>query len=341
MSYNIIIGADIGPTKSNIDLFSQGKTEELIGKELKEILDDSSFTIMNLEVPLTDQRSEIVKCGPCLSAPTSTISGLKSINPYFFTLANNHILDQDTQGLLATMECLEKNEIAFAGAGENIVKAKKTFITRVGGLSIGIYCCAEHEFSIALENKPGANPYDPLYSFDDVKSLKENTDIVIVLFHGGKEHYRYPSPELRRIFRKFAEVGGDYIIAQHTHCVGCIERYRGSTLVYGQGNFLFDNSDSEFWKTSVLLEIEIDNGNHSMKTIPCCKKGNVVRLASSDEEITIMKALDKRSKEIAQLNFVEKKYQEYARDMRKEYYSRLMGKIGRLFIVRAINRITN
>ena len=38
MSYNIIIGADIGPTKSNIDLFSQGKTEELIGKELKEIL---------------------------------------------------------------------------------------------------------------------------------------------------------------------------------------------------------------------------------------------------------------------------------------------------------------
>lgn len=42
----------------------------------------------------------------------------------------------------------------------------------------------------------GANPFDVLESFDDVQALKEHCDYVIVLYHGGKEFYRYPSPHV-------------------------------------------------------------------------------------------------------------------------------------------------
>lgn len=87
--FKFIIGADLVPTDSNIDLFASADVETLIGNDIKKLLDSANFTIFNLEVPLTDKSTPIKKCGPNLIAPTKTIAGLKTINPHFFTLANN------------------------------------------------------------------------------------------------------------------------------------------------------------------------------------------------------------------------------------------------------------
>ena len=70
MSFKIIIGADLVPTASNYDMFKNGLLDELIGEQLKQILKNADFTIFNLEVPLTDCNSPILKCGPGLIAPT-------------------------------------------------------------------------------------------------------------------------------------------------------------------------------------------------------------------------------------------------------------------------------
>ena len=239
MTIKILIGADIVPTKANYDLFSTADLKTLLGEDLTELLYSADYTIFNLEVPLTDKLSPIAKNGPNLVAPTSTINGLKAINPHFFTLANNHILDQDIQGLNSTINLLKQAGIAYSGVGENIEQANKTYIASIKEIKLGIYCCAEREFSIATDTTPGANPYDPLISFDTVQELKQQCDFVIVLYHGGKEHYRYPSPQLQRVFHKFAACGADLVVAQHSHCIGCMEEYQKSTLVYGQGNFLF------------------------------------------------------------------------------------------------------
>lgn len=109
-------------------------------------------------MPLADKQCPITKCGPNLIAPTATIKGLKKINPHFFGLANNHILDQDVQGLASTIKVLDDAAIEYSGIGKNLDEACKPFIKEIGKYKIGIYCCAEHEFSIAKEDKPGANP---------------------------------------------------------------------------------------------------------------------------------------------------------------------------------------
>lgn len=143
-----------------------------------------------------------------------------------------------------------------------MAEARKPYIIELDGLKIGIYACAEHEFSIATENASGANPFDPLESLDHVQGLSDKCDYVIVLYHGGKEHYRYPSPYLQKACRKMAEKGADLVVCQHSHCIGCFEEYEKSTIIYGQGNFIFDHSESEFWQTSLLVKIVIDDGPH-------------------------------------------------------------------------------
>jgi len=321
---NMIIAGDLAPTQSNIDLFNKGDLAVLFGEELLSLWNATDIRILNLEVPLTDKENPIPKCGPNLLAPTSTIKGIKALNPLLISLANNHILDQGEQGLKSTKEILNKSEIPFVGIGENLSEASKPFVFQRVGSTIGIYACAEHEFTIATEDTPGANLFDPLESLDHIQSLKTKCDHLIVLYHGGKEHYRYPSPYLQKICRKMAQKGADLVICQHSHCIGCYEYYDGSTIIYGQGNFLFDHSESEFCMTSLLIKVTVNEGLH-VEYIPIVKAGNGVRQAEGLVAENILSTFHHRSSEILQNGFVKQQYLKFAKDNTQSYLRRFSG----------------
>lgn len=337
--FKCIIGADIVPTESNVNLFANADVETLIGNDIKNLLGSANFTIFNLEVPLTDKSTPIKKCGPNLIAPTRTIAGLKAVNPHFFTLANNHILDQGEQGLNSTMSLLNKYGIAYAGAGKDLGEAAKPYIIEQDGKKIGIYCCAEHEFTIATENTPGGNPFDPLNSLDHIMELKKQCDYVIVLYHGGKEYYRYPSPYLQKVCRKIVDKGADIVVCQHSHCIGCEEKWHEGTIVYGQGNFLFDDGDNEYWNTSLLIELEIDK-NIKVNYIPLCKDKNKVRLAEQEVKNRIIQDFDFRSAQIADIKLVEAKYKEFAEKMFTTYIGTFSGRISKNLLFRIANKLS-
>ena len=331
----MIIGADVVPTESNRALFESGDIISLVGEGLTELLHAADYRIFNLEVPLCDQEKPIIKLGPHLIAPTKTVEGYKKLGANLLTLANNHILDQGLYGLQSTIEALDNAGIAYVGVGMNSEEASKAYTFAFAGKKIGIYACAEHEFSIADETRAGANPFDPLESPDHVSQIKAACDYVIVLYHGGKEHYRYPSPKLQKVCRKLIQKGADLVICQHSHCIGCEEKYGNGTIVYGQGNFLFDASSSEFWQTSLLISI---NELFELEYIPIVRRENKVRLASENEANKIMCSLMERSAQIKQPGFVEQKYKEFAKSMLSVYLKALSGKESILF--RALNKIT-
>lgn len=319
---NILIGADLVPTKSNIKYFENENVEKLVDKNLLEKLKKADYKIFNLEVPLVDKETPINKCGPNLIASTKSGFGIKALGINFLTLANNHILDQGKNGLSSTLKVLKELNISFAGVGDTIEEAAKPFIFEIENKKIGIYCCTEHEFSIVSKNNAGANPFDVLESFDHIQNLKKQVDYVIVLYHGGKEHYRYSSPNLQKTCRKIIEKGGDLVICQHTHCIGCEEKWKYGTIIYGQGNFLFDDDESEFWKTSLLINIK---DNFEIEYIPILKDGFSVKLADEKSKNEILNEFYQRSEEIKQENFIDKKYEEFSKENINNYLYSLCG----------------
>lgn len=244
----ILIGADLVPTNSNIEFFESGDSKALLGEDLENILKNADYRIFNLEVPLTDREQPIPKCGPNLIAPTKCVAGYKAMHVDLLTLANNHILDQDQQGLVSTCSVLDEAGIAYTGVGQTPEEAAKPYIFECDGKRVGVYACAEHEFSIVTEHSAGANPIDLLESPDHVAALKEQCDYVIVLYHGGKEHYRYPSPNLQKVCRKLVEKGADLVVCQHSHCIGCEEKIPGGVQLY---------MDKE---TSCLMTVKVSSG---------------------------------------------------------------------------------
>lgn len=328
----ILIGADISVTKSNNSLFASGNVNELVGTELKSILDDADFRIFNLEGPITNSNSAISKCGPNLKMAPDIISGIKALNPSILTLANNHIMDYGKLGYEETISLLKENEIEYFGTGDSIYSIAKTHILEKDGIKIGIYSCAEHEFTIAKSNYPGANPYDPLETFDDICELKQECDYVVVLYHGGKEYYRYPSPDLQKRFRKMSDKGADLVIAQHTHCIGCKEDYNNSTLIYGQGNFIFDAVNDEYWNSGLLVELNLSKKQGTQEIeknisyIPYNKitEGRI-RLATESSKDTLLEGFFNRSEEIKTECVVSEKFQDFSKSLSLLYLNALHG----------------
>ena len=308
----LVICGDLVPTEKSSKLFEDANIDCLIDKNIQSFLHNSDFRFFNLETPLCDSKNPIPKSGPNLIAPTKTIKGIKALNPSLIGLANNHILDQDEYGFWQTIKTLEEFDINYTGGGKNQKEAAKPFIYEQNGIKIGIYCCAENEFTNATEETCGANPFDFLNSFDDVSELSKKVDHTIVIFHGGREYYRYPSPNLQKICRKFCDKGANVVICQHSHCIGCEENYNSSKIVYGQGNFHFDMQDREEWLTSLLIQLEISCDKIDVNYFPITKNGCKIEAANTEKEKEILENFYKRSKEILEANFVKDNYKKEA-----------------------------
>jgi poly-gamma-glutamate synthesis protein (capsule biosynthesis protein) len=321
----VIIAGDLVPTQSNMALFNNAEVETLLGEKLFALWNLADFRIFNLETPLADEKNPINKWGSNLIAPTSAFNGIKALKPSLITMANNHIFDQGVNGLESTEKLLDLHAIPYIGSGANLDQAQRPHIIKKEGLRIGIYACAEHEFSIADEKNPGANPFDPLESLDHIQQLKNECDCVLVLYHGGKEHYRYPSPGLQKVTRKMVDKGADLVICQHSHCIGCSETYHGATIIYGQGNFIFDDSDSEFWQTSLLVKAEMKE-TLRIEYLPVIKKGKVIQLAEGEQASKIMEGFSERSRQISDENFVKQEYQKLAEKYMVSYLTKLSGR---------------
>ena len=332
----ILIGADLVPAATNICLFQEAKLKELFGKELQTVIAEADYRIFNLEVPLSDTVHPIKKHGPNLIASPDCAKGLMAMGVDLLTIANNHIMDHGIQGFESTTETLSKAGISYIGGGNNLEEARKPFFFTVGETRYGVYACAEYEFSIAEEDKPGANPFDPLESLDHIEQIRKQCDYIIVLYHGGKEYYRYPSPYLQRVCRKLVEKGANLVICQHSHCIGCMEEYLQSIIVYGQGNFLFDGADNEYWNSSLLIEVNLDA---TISFIPIKKQGCGVRLAVDSEADEILNGFKSRSEEIKKTGVVEAYYNEFAQESISNYIWYFSGKKSN-YLFRILNRLS-
>lgn len=328
----IVIGADFIPTANNMRHFESGNADELFDDKLIEILQSADYRIFNLEGPLTKSETRIDKCGPAVFGSPESIELYFRLKVDLLTLANNHILDCGEEGLRDTLNLLDEKGIKHIGAGSNVEEAFAPSFFTFSNKTVGVYACAEHEFSIASEKNGGANPADYFVLFDHLEEIKNNCDFLIVLYHGGKEYYRYPSPFLQRLFHKMADSGADLVIAQHTHCIGCEEKYHGSTLVYGQGNFYFDSKDDVYWNSSLLINID---ENFIVNYFPIEKINHKEVLSDNSD---IIKQFYDRSREILDNTFVQTNYEKYAKKMLFTYYDRINKNESLLF--KAFNKLT-
>lgn len=255
-----MIAGDLIPSGKNISLYQNGEAEKLFDSKVVTLFQNADFSVVNLEGALTDASTKQCKIGPNIKAPTATIHGIKNLGVKAVALANNHITDYGSEGYVDTISTLERNGIDYFGAGLNRSDVSTHISIKLdGGKRVCLYNVSETFFNIPDDKTAGVNVYDEWSVTREIQKLKASHDYLIVIYHGGAENFRYPTPQTRMRFHRMAESGADLITAQHTHCIGCEEVYGKSYLLYGQGNFSFARMNKRMNREGIVLEIVFDD----------------------------------------------------------------------------------
>jgi len=235
----ITVAADICPIERNQVMFSEGNAEAVFNDLLPE-LESADLSIANLECPFIERPSPIMKSGPVFGVEANCVNAIRSAGFDVLGLANNHILDHGPAGVNYTHNICREAGISTVGAGASLDEAGEMLVKEVGGLRVGILAMAEHEYSVATPSGGGASPLDLCAFVRTVKSNRDRFDFLVVLFHGGHEHYALPSPRVRDTCRFMVETGANAVFVQHPHRLCGHEIYRGAPIVYGQGALILD-----------------------------------------------------------------------------------------------------
>lgn len=236
---------------------------------VREYLRSANLLLANLENPVLENAVHHPD-GPTFNGDLRLLPLLKKASVDGVTLANNHILDAGTRGLEETLRHLERAGIRHTGAGPNLKAARKPMLFDLSGIRVGVLSyqgVPYYEWAWASETTPGTAPLNEDVMGEDVRRLRLEVDVVVVMPHWGFEYTATPEPQQVRFARKAVESGADLIIGSHAHWPKGIEIYQGTPIFYGTGNFLFDQPWSEETSTGILAEF-ILYGNRIVQARP-------------------------------------------------------------------------
>ncbi len=173
------------------------------------------------------------------------------------SLANNHTLDFEEQGLLDTLRHLEAAGIRYAGAGRAREEAARpAFLTaRTDGTSrVALLAFTDNEPPFAAgPDRPGTN-YLPVSMEPQVLRRVEaaveqargaGADVVVFSNHWGPNMVERPNQLFRRFARAVIDRGADVYYGHSAHVFQGVEIYKGKLILYDAGDFIDDYAVGE------------------------------------------------------------------------------------------------
>lgn len=256
----IVIAGGVVPQNRVLHQIEKKAYDKVFG-QVKELLAKADYSIVNLECPLVTDRNvrPAFKSGPNLKCETpfmvdaSRWAGFNAV-----TLANNHFRDYGYEGVCTTLDTCKEHGLAVVGGGKNLEEASRDLYVTLKGEELAIINACEEEFSIATERFGGSNPLNPIRLFYDIREARQKADYCVVIVHGGVEMYQLPTPQMQQRYRFLVDAGANAVVNHHQHCFSGYERYNGSPIFYGLGNFCFDRpQSSSLWQHGYMVELEL------------------------------------------------------------------------------------
>jgi len=188
---------------------------------------------------------------------------LPILKNYFsaLSLANNHSGDFGPAAFAARLDLLDKSGIKYFGGGRNLQEAYAPIIFDVKGKRIALlaYNLFFPRSFEALEDRAGSAWGEDDYVREGIRRARHihKADIVITYPHWGWENERRASANQVALAHLMIDSGADAVIGGHPHVTQNIEIYKGKTIFYSLGNFVFDDFDTEENNTGWAVEMTI------------------------------------------------------------------------------------
>ncbi len=325
----LLISGDFCPIGRNDKLLKEEKYKELFNG-FENLSNTVDFSIVNLECPITSSTQKIIKTGPNIkSENTNAFKALKFAGFNLLCLANNHIQDYSQKGVMDTLAFAEEYGFNTVGAAKDRSTAAKPFIKEIRGIKLGIINIAENEFCAATKNSAGAYTFDFIENTQEIQKLRNKVDKIILIYHGGREHFQLPTPELRKRLRYFISLGVDAVVAHHTHCVSGYEYLNNGLIIYSLGNFIFDYKkkyQKGKWTKGMSVILSLKDGVFFPEFIPHYQgreEDPSLRILEGSEKLDFLREIEHFREIIEDDKVFEAAWEKYLKTQDRYYLSSL------------------
>ncbi|HEY3314710.1 MAG TPA: CapA family protein [Bacillota bacterium] len=230
-----------------------------------DLLRRADIAAANLEAALADTGRPLPNKQIWLRGRPSSVAALSGAGLDAVGLANNHILDYDSEALAQTIEVLMENGLVWFGAGRDLADARRPAFVEAGGVKVAFLAYNEFAplyFSLdyprsfeATDRQSGTAPLKPALIEADARAAKAESDAVVIYLHWGVEEADYPRLDQRAMAKGFIEAGADLVAGTHPHVLQGIEFHRDGLIAYSLGNYVYDQRKPRQVESLILTTV--------------------------------------------------------------------------------------
>jgi poly-gamma-glutamate capsule biosynthesis protein CapA/YwtB (metallophosphatase superfamily) len=289
------------------------RSEKLWGDTLS-VLEAADLRVINLECAITTHEnpwSRTPKTFHFRADPSRAVRVLRAARIDACSLANNHTLDFEEEGLLDTLEYLDGAGIRYAGAGRDLEEAARPAI--LGGPDpekVALLAFTDNEPAFAAGvGRPGTN-YLPTSLEPEVLDRVEaaiagareaGADTILFSNHWGPNMVERPRDIFRRFARSVVDRGADVYYGHSAHVFQGVEVYRGKPILYDTGDFIDDYAVDDRLRNdrSFVFLVSVEGGEfRRLKLFPVVLSFAQTRLATGGERQEILRRMERLSAEL-------------------------------------------
>jgi poly-gamma-glutamate capsule biosynthesis protein CapA/YwtB (metallophosphatase superfamily) len=278
------------------------------------VLDAADLRVINLECAITTHEnpwSRTPKTFHFRADPSRAVGVLRAARIDACSLANNHTLDFEEEGLLDTLEHLDGTGIHHAGAGHNLEEAARPAILDApNGEKVALLAFTDNEPTFAAGvDRPGTN-YLPTSLEPEVLDRVEaaiagareaGAGTILFSNHWGPNMVERPSDLFRRFARSVVDRGADVYYGHSAHVFQGVEVYRGKPILYDTGDFIDDYAVDERLRNdrSFVFLVSVEGGEfRRLELFPVVLSYARTGLAAGGESEEILRRMERLSAEM-------------------------------------------
>lgn len=210
------------------------------------LIRDADMAIINQETLICNDQYE-PSTYPRFNSPVALGDHMLEIGFDVFTIANNHTLDKNEDGLMACLDYWDSRENAIvAGAYRNAEDRADIRTGEFEGITFSFLSYTEYLNGLYLPEGSVmeiGDAFDVETMVKEITAAKEISDVCVVALHWGVENSDIISDYQRSTAKQLVDAGADIIIGNHPHVlrdIEEIEREDGTTALcaYSLGNFI-------------------------------------------------------------------------------------------------------
>jgi poly-gamma-glutamate synthesis protein (capsule biosynthesis protein) len=240
-----------------------GYPAEMVGPELSK----ADITHISNEIPFTeDCQVNASENNLTLCSKPEYMEALRAVGVDIVGLTGNHLNDFGEQASLWSMQFYRDQSLPTYGGGSNLEESLKPLLVEHNGNRLVFLGANQYgpEFAWAAADWPGSAPYD-LVSMSQAITAARSTldaDLVLVELQWEESYDTMPILSQREGLQALSNAGADIVTGVQSHVPQAVGFGDGGLILYGLGNFFFDQMWSQATREGLIPRHTVYDGRH-------------------------------------------------------------------------------